>query len=209
MRMNPRDLRCEAVVFDLGKVLIGWDPYLPFCDDMSRAEWKEAAYRADFSALNIMADKGVPLDEVVSQAYERGTRYGEFIEHYYAHFDRSLTGPVPGTAEVVDDLEATGVRLLGLTNWSAETIHHARRQAPCIRKLEGLVVSGQEGVAKPDPVIFRRLIQRYGIDPATSVFIDDSVHNVETANELGFTAIQFVGAENLREVLGHRGILSA
>lgn len=209
MIMNPRDLRCEAVVFDLGNVLIGWDPYLPFCDDMSRAEWQELSYSADFSALNIMADKGSPLDEVISQACEKGTRYGEFIERYYDRFDRSLTGPVPGTAKVVDDLKATGVRLLGLTNWSAETIHHAPRHAPAIRKLEGLVVSGQEGVAKPDPVIFRRLIQRYGIDPVTSVFIDDSVHNVETANELGFTAIQFVGAERLRDVLAHRGILSA
>lgn len=199
----------DTVVFDLGNVLIGWDPYLPFGHEMSRDEWQEVSYGADFTALNIMADKGFRLDEVISRAYAKGARFGDFIEQYYDRFDRSLTGPVPGTAEVVEDLEAVGVRLLGLTNWSAETVHLAPRRAPSIRKLEGLVVSGQEGVGKPDPLIFHRLIERYGIDPSSTVFVDDSLPNVEAANELGFTAIQFVRAEHLRHALGRRGILSA
>lgn len=110
---------------------------------------------------------------------------------------------------MVDALRAAGVRVLGLTNWSAETFHHAVPAAPVIGRLEAVVVSGREGVAKPDPRIFRLLAERHGLDPARTVFADDSRANVEAAAALGYQAVLFTTAEALRAELVARGALDA
>src|SRR5699024_1142828 len=91
------------------------------------------------------------------------------FEHYIANFARSLGGPVPGTTAIVDELRAAGVRVLGLTNWAAETFHEAARSAPVIGRLESVLVSGEVGMAKPDPAIFQLLLDRYALDPGATV----------------------------------------
>ena len=187
-----------TVVFDLGQVLIGWDPYLPLASEMSRAEWQRRADAANFTALNLLSDGGTPTQEIIARAAERDPAHGEFMARYFTGADEALTGPIPGTAEIVAELKAAGIRVLGLTNWSAETIHLGPAKAPAIGELEGIVVSGEERVTKPDPEIFRRLIARYDLDPVRTVFIDDSSRNVAAAAELGFVAIQFTDAAQLR-----------
>lgn len=200
--------RITAVVFDLGNVLVGWDPYLAMADRMTRDEWQRFALAADFSELNVMADRGVPLREVIRRAGEKGQEHGELIRQYFEGFERSLTGPVPGVAEIVRELRAAGLRLLGLTNWSAETFVHAPESAPAIRELEAVVVSGEEGLAKPDPALFRRLIETYDLVPDETVFVDDSEHNVRAAAELGLVALRFTDADRLREDLRRVGALA-
>lgn len=197
----------SAVVFDLGNVVVGWDPFGPFSDWLTRAEWEEFTVAADFFELNRLADAGMPVAEVAARAGGRNSHHGDLVREYYRSFDKALTGPVPGTAEIVEDLHMEGVRLLGLTNWSAETFAFAPVAAPVIKRLEAVMVSGEEGLAKPDPEIFRRLIATYALRPEATVFIDDSASNVEAAQSVGFVALQFVGADQLRRDLNQLGLL--
>ncbi|GAA3836555.1 HAD family phosphatase [Brevibacterium ammoniilyticum] len=198
-----------TVVFDLGQVLIGWDQTGPLSDRMSREEWKEFAQASDFASLNVSADNGSTIAEVVARAAATDPAYGEIVAAYYENFPRSLTGPIPGMAEIVAELKDAGVRLLGLSNWSAETIHHAPVVAPAIAELEDIVVSGREKLIKPDPAIFALLLDRFGLDPGRTVFVDDLPVNVEAARELGLIGIVFTGAEDLRAELDRLGVIPA
>lgn len=200
--------RYSAVVFDLGNVLVGWDPYLPLADLMSRDEWRRFAEASDFAALNALADLGVPLDEIIGRAAAKDVRHGELVARYFDRFEHSLTGPIDGVPEIVEELRRTGLRLLGLTNWSSVTFHLAPVAVPAIGVLEAVMVSGVEGVAKPDPAIFHRLIEANGLVAGESIFVDDSAANVEAAAALGFTAIRFTDATQLRRDLQTVGVLS-
>ena len=196
-----------AVVFDLGNVLIGWDQTGPLADRMSAEEWQSFAEAADFPTLNTAADSGVPITEVIARAAEADPHHGEIVTGYYENFAKSLTGPIDGMAEIVAELRDSGVRLLGLSNWSAETIHHAPVVAPAISELEDIVVSGRVGLVKPDPAIFELTRDRFGLDPHRTVFVDDLPANVEAAERLGFIGHVFSGAASLREDLSDLGLL--
>ena len=198
-----------TVVFDLGQVLVGWDQTGPLSETMSREEWEEFAQASDFASLNVSADNGSTIVEVVARAAATDPAYGEIVAAYYENFPRSLTGPIPGMAEIVAELKDAGVRLLGLSNWSAETIHHAPVVAPAISELEDIVVSGREKLIKPDPAIFALLLDRFGLDPGRTVFVDDLPVNVEAARELGLIGIVFTGAEDLRAELDRLGVIPA
>ena len=130
------------------------------------------------------------------------------MDVYVDRFAHSLTGPVPGSEAVVRDLAAAGVRLLGLSNWSSELFHHAPAAAPAIALLEDVLVSGDVGLAKPDPAIFVLLIERYGLDAPATVFVDDSPANVAAAADVGLDALLFTGADRLRADLVARGLLA-
>lgn len=197
-----------TVVFDLGNVLIGWDQTGPLSDRMSTEEWHAFAEAADFPALNTAADSGVPITEIVSRAAEDDPRHGEIVAGYYENFAKSLTGPIEGTAEIVGELGAAGVRLLGLSNWSAETIHHAPIVAPAIDELEDIVVSGRVGLVKPDPAIFELLLDRFGLDPERTLFVDDLPANVDAAERLGIKGHVFTDADSLRTGLSDLGLLT-
>jgi 2-haloacid dehalogenase len=101
------------------------------------------------------------------------------------------------------------VRLFAMTNWSAETYPLAIPRYPFLDWFEAVIVSGRERLVKPDPAIFRLLVDRYGIEPATTVFVDDTAVNVETAAQLGFRAIRFTDAPALRRELESLGLLGA
>ena len=197
-----------TVVFDLGNVLIGWDQTGPLADRMSPEQWRDFAAEADFAALNTASDSGVPVAEVVARAAARDPQHGEIVSLYYERFEKSLTGPVEGMAEIVTDLKASGTRLLGLSNWSAETFHHAPQVAPAIAELEDVVVSGREGLIKPDAAIFETLLERFDLDASRTVFIDDLPANVEAARSLGLIGLVFDDAPKLRADLRDLGLLT-
>jgi 2-haloacid dehalogenase len=199
----------DAVVFDLGNVLVHWDPVLPFAGRLSADEVRRFFADVDFASLNHRQDAGRPWSEARADVAARHPGHVATLDLYVERFADSLPGPVDGSAEVVDDLRAAGVRVLGLTNWSAETFHHAVPAAPAIGRLEAVVVSGREGVAKPDPRIFRLLAERHGLEPARTVFTDDSPVNVDAAAAEGFQAVLFTGAADLRAELVARGALPA
>lgn len=199
----------EAVVFDLGNVLVRWDPYLPYEGRMSRDDVDVYFADVDFPAFNHRQDAGRPWAHARAEVLARFPHHIDAFDFYLDHFADALPGPVPGSEDVVRDLRARGSRVLGLTNWSAETFQHAEPAAPAIGLLDGVLVSGTVGLAKPDPQIFNLLAQRFGLDPPRTVFTDDSPANVEAAAAAGYDAVLFTDAQALRACLATRGLLLA
>ncbi|MGZ4609163.1 MAG: HAD family hydrolase [Actinomycetes bacterium] len=196
----------STVVFDLGGVLIDWDPrhlyrrLLPddeiddFLDEIGFAEWNHAQ------------DAGGSWDEAVEALAARHPHRRELIAAYPRRYPETMAGPIEGTVRLLTQLRATGTRLLALTNWSAETFHHALSTFGFLEMFEDIVVSGVEGVAKPDPRLFTLLIERFALVPAETVFIDDSAANVAAAAELGLTALRFRDPDLLRADLRRLGL---
>lgn len=196
----------DAVLYDLGNVLVGWDPYAPF-DRLDRAEVDAFFAETDFLAHNHEQDAGRSWAELRALVARSWPQHAPLVDRYVDGFAASLTGPVPGSAEIVDELAATGTRLYGLTNWSAELFHHAVPAAPAIGRLEGIVVSGEVGLAKPDPEIFRLTVDRFDLDPARTLFVDDSPANVRSAQDVGLHAVHFTTSAALRSELVTLGLL--
>lgn len=199
--------RYDTVILDLGNVVVGWDPYGAVADWMSRQQWEDFSAAVDFPALNLAVDAGLSVAEARERAAAVDPAHGQTLARYFSGFAGALTGPVPGTADIVEELAAGGVRLLGLTNWSRETFHHAARAAPAVDRLEDVVVSGREGLVKPDPRIFQLLLDRHQVDPAAAIFVDDAARNVAGAASVGLTALRFTGADGLRAALRRHGLL--
>ena len=196
----------DAVVFDLGNVLVRWDPYLPYVGRLARADVDAFFADIDFAQFNQRQDAGRPWSQARDELRDEFPQHLAALDLYLEHFAESLPGPVDGSAAVVRELAAGGVRVLGLSNWSAETYRHAQPAAPVIGLLEGVVVSGQEGIAKPDPQIFALLTARYGLDPGRTVFTDDSPPNVMAARLAGYVGVLFDGAQGLRRDLAALGL---
>ncbi len=196
----------DAVLFDLGNVLVRWDPYLPYEDRYSREEVERFFREADFMALNHAQDAGEPWPSVRARLAERRPDLVPMLDVYLADHRESVPGEVPGADGTVRALRAAGVHVYGLTNWGAENWHVAAEQAPVIDLLEGVVVSGHEKVAKPDAGAFGRAVSRFGLDVRRTLFTDDSPRNVEAAADLGFRVHLFAGHAGLVEHLRTLGI---
>lgn len=196
----------DTVLFDLGGVLVRWDPYGPYEGRLPREE-VDAFFRAvDFPAFNHLQDAGRTWAQAREWLAAALPEHLPALDLYVEGFARSLRGTVPGSAELVDELRSLGVRVLGLTNWSAELFHHGVEAAPAIGRLEDVLVSGEVGLAKPDPAIFRLAIERFGLDPARTLFTDDSPANVEAARGCGLRAEVFTSAAALRAALAAHGV---
>lgn len=195
-----------TVVFDFGNVLIGWDPRRVWRSHLTEDEIERFLSEADFAGLNARLDAGTPFVDVRADLAARTPHHVATLETYWQSFARSLTGSIPGTAELVAELHGLGVRMLGLTNWSAETYHHAATVAPVVKLLDDVVVSGHEGLAKPDPAIFRLLIERHSLAPSGTLFVDDSPANVDAARSVGLLAHRFTDVSGLRAELRRLGI---
>lgn len=199
-----------TVVFDLGGVVVIWDPVpaVAAVVGQERAEGFVHGAGFDFAGWNHAQDAGRSWAEAEAVATASHPDLAQEITAYRLHFALSLRGLVPGTGAILRDLRARGVRLVALTNWSAETFHHAPEIYPeAIGLFDDIVVSGAEGVAKPDPEIFEVLGRRLG-HPIQGVFyVDDAIRNVAAASDAGMDAVQFTDADALRGDLRRRGLL--
>lgn len=203
MKLSP-----AAVVFDLGNVLIDWDPAAAIAAGVGEDEARRfmAAEDFDFMAWNHGPDSGGSWAEAEAEVRRTHPHWAEHALSYRRHFTASLLGEVPGTAEVVRELHAAQVPLLGLTNWSAELYPHAPERFAVLALLDHVVVSGEVGAAKPDPAAYRAVIERAGVPPERLVFVDDKQVNVDAAAALGMDAIRFTTADELRRQLRERGL---
>ncbi len=199
-----------TVVFDLGGVLIDWDPRHLYRQMFADAEEMEVFLRDVVSPdWNAEQDSGRTWAEATALLLEQHPEHEPLIMAYSERWEEMLAGPFEGTVAILSDVRAAGLRIYALTNWSAETFPRALPLFPFLDWFEGIVVSGDEGIRKPDPEIWRRLIGRYDIDAATTAYIDDMPRNVEVATELGFHAIRFEDPEQLRDRLVELGVLTA
>ncbi|GAB2483782.1 HAD family phosphatase [Promicromonospora xylanilytica] len=195
----------DTVVYDFGNVLIGWDPFGPY-EGRPRAEIEAFFDAVDFGSINHAADAGTPYTVLLERVERTHPDLADDLRRYVEHYELSLTGPIDGSAELVAELKGLGLRLYGLTNWQAETFHNAEPAAPAIGLMEDVIVSGREGMAKPDRRIFELVTERFDVDPARAVFIDDKDVNVDAARGVGFHGVVFTTTEALRKDLRALGI---
>jgi 2-haloacid dehalogenase len=198
-----------TVAFDLGGVLIDWDPrhlYRRLFDDPDEME----SFLAEVTTAewNAHQDAGRPWAEAIEILAAEHPERRELIEAFHRRWPEMLAGEIPGAVDVLADLRATGARLVALSNWSAEMFPVAVERFDFLAWFEGIVISGDVGVNKPDRRIFEHLIERFEIEPAATVFIDDSAPNLVAATALGFRAIQFIDATTLRNDLTRLGLLT-
>ncbi len=207
--MNPSPI--TAVVFDLGAVLVDWNPeYLyaklipdpderrVFLDEICTLEW------------NYAMDGGRSVRDEVAKLAAQHPEHADLINAWWDRWPEMLGDEIPGTRAIAERISASGIPLYALTNWSAETWPLGLAGFPFLGELfDGIVVSGDEGVVKPDPRLFAILRDRYGLNPATTLFIDDSPKNVAAADELGYVAHLFTSADDLEAWLRNLGLLSS
>jgi 2-haloacid dehalogenase len=198
----------HQVIFDLGNVLIRWDPrnlYRKiFGTDIQGMEWFLA--HVCNAEWNDRLDAGQSFVSAVAERIAKFPDHADLIRAYHERWFETLGEPVAENVAVLSDLKRIGYQVHALTNWSAETFYPAQKLFPFLTWFDGVVVSGEEGLVKPDPRIYQRLLDRYRLTASSAVFIDDVHRNVEAAKGLGIKAIQFNESINLRRELQGLGI---
>ncbi|MFP6746087.1 MAG: HAD family phosphatase [Alphaproteobacteria bacterium] len=198
----------DTVIFDLGGVLIDWSPYHLYRKLFDNDE-EIAQFLAEIDLFNWL--RGVDADQGFQRGVEelsaRLPRHAALIEAYWHRWEETLNGSLDDSLAIVSELKAQGTPLYVISNWAAETWHHATARFEFLDWFDGVVVSGLEGVAKPDPKIFELACERHALAPEQCVFIDDIANNVDSARNLGFHGIQFTDAPALRKQLAGLGLL--
>jgi 2-haloacid dehalogenase len=197
-----------AVVFDLGGVLIDWDPrhlYRQLFDDPD--EMERFLAEVTTAEWNRSLDAGRSWVEAVDELVALHPERRHLIEAYHGRWPEMLGGAIEGTVEILAEVRATGLPVYALSNWSAETYPVTRGRFPFLDWFDGVVISGEIGVAKPDAGMFEALIEHYGVVPERTVFIDDVAANIRTADGMGFRTIRFQGPEALRRSLAALDVL--
>ncbi|HEX8064475.1 MAG TPA: HAD family phosphatase [Allosphingosinicella sp.] len=198
-----------AVIFDVGNVLYGWDPesflarQLP--EDEARLRFIEDV---DLWSWHDTLDAGRPFDEAAAELSEKFPDYAACISAWGERFGETISDPVPGVHAIVDELEARGVPLFAITNFSADFWAPFRaREDSFFRRFRDIVVSGEEKLLKPDPALYYRALHRFGVQAREALFVDDREINVEGAQAVGMHGHLFTGAEDLRARLEKEGLL--
>ena len=198
----------RSVIFDLGGVLIDWDPrhlYRELIGD--ETEMERFLAEVCTQEWNERQDEGRPVAVAVAELTARHPEQRPLIEAFYDRWPDMMAGEIEETVAILAELRLRNRRLYALSNWSAETFPHARERFDFLDWFHGTVISGEVGVKKPDPQIFHILFRRFGIDPDRAVFIDDSAPNVAAARRLGLEALHFTSGAALRRDLEHLGLV--
>jgi 2-haloacid dehalogenase len=206
----PVQRAIDAVVFDLGGVLIDWDArylYRRLLPDDDAIE--SFMTQVGFADWNEALDAGDDWDDAVERLAERHPEHRELIAAFRDRWEETLGEPIEPVVDVLRELVDGGVRTFALSNWSRRTFDIGRPRFAFLDWFEGVVISGDEGTTKPDPAIFRALVERYRLDPARTVFIDDRQVNVDAAAALGMHAIHLRAPADLRVELTALGVLPA
>lgn len=198
----------DTVIFDLGGVLIDWNPrhlyrqlfgadvdaMERFLTEVCHTEWNE------------QQDAGRSWEDAIQEAIARHPADEKMIRAYHERWHEMIAGALDDTVAVLDELRGQKIRILALTNWSHQTFPVAVERFPFLRWFEGVLVSGTEGLKKPDPAIFALMLARYDINPERAVFIDDLKRNTDAAQAAGLHALHFSGAQQLRADLRKLGL---
>ena len=197
----------KNIVFDFGGVLIDWNPvYLYSKVFEDRAEMEYFLDNVCTYPWNVLQDAGRPVALATAEKQREFPEYKDEIAMYYGRWAEMLGGEIDKNTRLVKPLSER-YNVYGLTNWSGETIPVAMERYEFFRYLKGMVVSGEEKIVKPDPKLYYILLDRFGINPGETLFIDDSAANIETAKEMGFHTIHLTGEVDLEKKLDELNLL--
>lgn len=199
----------SAVVFDIGAVLVDWNPeylYSKVIPDPEERRWFLS--KVCTPEWNFEMDAGTSVSDGVAALAAEQPEHADLINVWWDRWSEMLGDEIPGTRGIAERIQQTGMPIYALTNWNAQTWELGLGKFPFLGEVfDGIVVSGREGVAKPDPRIFEILSSRYDLDPETTVFIDDSPRNVAAATALGYQSHLFTDAATLEAWLDDLDVL--
>ncbi len=199
--------KIKSIIFDFGGVLVDWNPVYLYS--------KEFEYESDMTYFlenictpewNIQQDAGRTLTEATELLQKEYPEHSKMIGYYYSRWQEMLGGTFEENVRVLKMLKQK-YPLYGLTNWSAETITIAYDRYDFFALLDGIVVSGDEKLIKPDPKLYQVLLDRYNLKANESLFIDDNIHNIEAARAMGFHTIHFTNTMDLEKEVKSMGVL--
>lgn len=196
-----------ALIFDVANVIVDWDPMRALAGAVPDEVANDFLAAEVFWELNARTDAGMPLADAVVEMDDQAPHLVDVYRVYLERFPLTVSGPIAGTAEVIRELLAAGVRCYGLSNWAKENFNIARRANPVIDRLADVIVSGEVGLAKPDADIFRYALERFGLEADDTVMIDDTQENLDSASTVGLGTILFSSAVQLRTDLQARQLL--
>ena len=202
-------MEINTVIFDLGGVLIEWNPRYVYRTIFKKEE------EIDWFFENIAThdwnenqDAGYPLDAATEDLIKKHPDWENEIRAYYGRWTEMLGGPIHDTVEILKELKKIpGMKTYALTNWSAETFPIALERYEFLHWFDGRLVSGEEKTRKPFADIYQKIIDKFSIDPAKAIFIDDNLRNINGAEALGIKGIHFLNAKELRNQLKEMGLL--
>ncbi len=197
----------KSVVFDIGGVLLDWNPRYMF-RKIFKSEEEMEWFLSNICTYewNVQQDGGKLFSEATAELSARYPEYSDKIALYYGRWEEMLGGELMDTVKILNELKSAGMPVYALSNWSHEAFPVAYERYGFMKQFDGIVVSGYEKLLKPDHAIYRVLMSRYNVNPAESVYIDDNKANADAAAELGFHSIHFQTAEHLRQELRRSGL---
>lgn len=199
----------SIVVFDLGGVLVDWNPRYLYRklfrgDDDAMEHFLAHVCTSEWNSLQ---DAGRSFAEGTALLKSEYPEHAELIDAWFGRHHEMVAGAISGTVQILAELRAKGVPLYALSNWSLETFPSAQRRFEFLHWFRGTLLSGRVGLIKPDPRIFELFFETFRIDPAQTIYVDDMPANVEAASALGMHGIRFVNAPALRKELVSLGCL--
>jgi 2-haloacid dehalogenase len=198
----------KTIIFDLGGVLVDWNPQHLFRKIFPDQEEMDFFLREVCSLeWNAQIDRGYPFKVAIAELTAEHPEYTDQINAYFDRWDEMISGSFPETVKILKEIKDAGYPLVGLSNWSGETLPRVAHQFEFLNWFDPLVLSGEVKMVKPDPDIYHYLLKEINREPGECIFIDDSEVNIQTAEKLGFEGIHFSSPQQLRDRLDQLGIL--
>jgi 2-haloacid dehalogenase len=206
--MMANTITKPAIIFDFGGVLVDWNPYYLYRHFLGEnlEDTKRFMEEVDFAAWNRENDRGRPMAQGVQELAARFPQHREMILAYDPRYPETISGPIFGVVEILENLKVAGYPLYGLSNWPAEKFAPVRKAYSFFDLFDDILISADVKLIKPDPQIFKILLERIGCSAQDCIFIDDSKNNTQAAEELGFKTVHFRSAEQLAAELRGFGV---
>lgn len=195
------------IVFDIGRVLLLWDPEIPYrtlIPDDARRRW--FLDNVTTSAWNVEQDRGRPWAEAEALLIDTYPDEAPLIRAFRENWAQMVPDLMPETPQILEALVNSGRDVTMLTNFAPDTFQEALARFPVLRRPRGVTVSGEVGLIKPDPAIYALHAERFGLDPAATLFFDNSHANVEAAQQAGWRAHLYTSPAQMRADFAAAGI---
>jgi 2-haloacid dehalogenase len=202
----------DTIIFDLGNVLVDWNPNYVFDDKYFESPEKKEYFFKNIctSEWNEEQDAGRSIVEATMELIKKFPDWEKSIRDYYGRWTEMLKAPIPGSVEIFREIRKSGkYKTYALTNWQAGLFDIALVRYDFLHWFDGRVVSGEEKTRKPFAEFYKRLLDRFHVDPARALFIDDSLRNIKGGESVGIKGIHFTSPTQLRKELEELGILAS